>query len=98
GEDADASVHTPAPHVWGCSAPELRRCRPSGLWSGASFTGPPASFVLDPPPYPVIVNASRLDLPYVHPRAIDPCQSRHRRVAGRPTNKNDSRGGGNRLF
>jgi hypothetical protein len=38
--------------------------------------------ILDTLPNPVIVNGSRLDLPYVHPRAIDPCQSTHGKPAG----------------
>src|SRR5215467_333925 len=40
------------------------------------------SCILDTLPNPVVVNGSRLDLPYVHPRAIDPCQPRHGRPAG----------------
>src|SRR5262249_41156712 len=81
-DDDDVGLHTLLPVVGGATARRPRRCGPSGLWSRASITGPPASFALDPPPYPVIVNASRLDLAYVHPGAIDPCQSPHGRVAG----------------
>src|SRR5690349_5265249 len=43
------------------------------------------------PRYPAVpVNASRLDLPYVHPGAIDPCQSPH----GRPFNRHMGRPAG----
>src|SRR4029077_6581726 len=56
----------------------IRRRRPLSLWFRASLTCPPAaSGILDTPPSPVIVNGSWLDLPYGHPGAIDPCQSKH---------------------
>src|SRR4029077_18602415 len=85
-------LHTLAP-VLGVQRPKNRKNPPlptiGPVVPGVPHLSASLFCILDTLPNPVIVNGSRLDLAYVHPGVIDPCQSWHGRLVPRTRSSHD---------